>query len=223
MKRLSSFGFVPLAQAQTSQEPADKRARPSHSDIDPSGAAVHSVQPQLPQPPLPESPQQLLQPPQPSEPLQVPSSFVRNDVGTYDSDTLRCLSDDDRLWLLQNAFRPDAHYRYPQKEEYGKKRSFQHAWLVQFPWLCYSGSCNGGFCTNCVLFAKCHLSLGQLVTSAMVNFTRAKVTLQEHSKQSSHKMASMDAVDFMSRMEKGNLSVYQLMQCEASAKVTGKI
>jgi hypothetical protein len=46
MKRLSSFGFVPLAQAQTSQEPADKRARPSHSDIDPSGAAVHSVQPQ---------------------------------------------------------------------------------------------------------------------------------------------------------------------------------
>jgi hypothetical protein len=22
----------------------------------------------------------------------------------------------------------------------------QNAWLRQFPWLCYSGSCNGGFC-----------------------------------------------------------------------------
>ena len=213
MKRLSSFGFVPLARAQSSQEPLEKRARP---DSDPSGAAVHGVQPQLPQSPLPESPQQLLKPPQPSEP---PSSFVRNDVGTYDNDTLRGLSDEDRLWLLQNAFRPDAKYRYPQREEYGKKRSFQNAWLIQFPWLCYSEKCNGGFCTSCVLSAKRHLSLGHLVTSAMINFTRAKVTLQEHSKQSSHKMASMDAVDFMSRMEKGNLSVCQLMQSDASALV----
>ena len=50
MKRLSSFGFVPLARAQSSQEPLEKRARP---DSDPSGAAVHGVQPQLPQSPLP--------------------------------------------------------------------------------------------------------------------------------------------------------------------------
>ena len=78
--------------------------------------------------------------------------------------------------------------------------------------------CNGGFCVNCVLFAK-RLSLGQLVTTAMTSFTRAKVTLQEHSKQSSHKMASMDAVDFMSHMEQGKLSVHQLMQSEASALV----
>ena len=32
-------------------------------------------------------------------------------------------------------------------------------------------------------------------------------------------MASMDAVDFMSRMERGSLSVHQLMQNEASALV----
>ena len=34
-----------------------------------------------------------------------------------------------------------------------------------------------------------------------------------------YKMASMDAVDFMSRMEQGKLSVHQLMQSEASTLV----
>ena len=53
----------------------------------------------------------------------------------------------------------------------------------------------------------------------MTNFTLAKVTLREHSKQSSHKMASLDVVDFTNRMEKGSLSVYQLMQGEASKLV----
>ena len=38
-------------------------------------------------------------------------------------------------------------------------------------------------CLSCVLFAKRFLNLGQLVTS-MTNFTRAKVTLIEHDKQS---------------------------------------
>ena len=43
--------------------------------------------------------QQLLQPPQPSEPLQ---KFARNDLGTYSSNRLRRLSNEDRLWLLQS-------------------------------------------------------------------------------------------------------------------------
>ena len=214
MKRLSSFGFVPL-----SQGPADKRARPVNSDLPESPGTIHSDQPQPGPSALSARPQQLPQQPQSSETPQVPSGFVRIDVGTYSKHRLRGLLDEDRFWLLQNAFRPDANYRYPLKEEYGKKRSFQRAWLVQFPWLCYSQTCNGGFCVHCVLFAKRHLSLGQLVTIAMTNFTRAKVTLQEHSKQSSHKMASMDAIDFMSRMEKEHLSVYQLVQNETSALV----
>ena len=45
------------------------------------------------------------------------------------------------------------------------------------------------------------LNLGQLVTSPMTNFTRAKVTLSEHDKQASHKMASEDAVDFINRVD----------------------
>ena len=53
----------------------------------------------------------------------------------------------------------------------------------------------------------------------MTNFTRAKVTLQEHSDQSTHKNASLTVVDFINRMEKGALSVYQQMQDQASILV----
>lgn len=123
-------------------------------------------------------------------------------------------SDSERLWVLRNAFRPDAAYKYPAKEEYGKKRSFQHAWIGQFPWLCYSIEENGGYCVHCVLFAKRHFNLGQLVTSPMTNFTRAKVTLS----QASHRMASEDANDFINRVDRGGPGVSQLIQNEASAR-----
>ena len=215
MKRLSDFGFVP--KPQTSQE---KRARQSISDSG-SGSTdspqpSEAFQPEQPQSP---QPQRSPEPQQSPEPLQVPSKFVRSDVGTYSSDRLRRLSDVDRFWLLHNAFRPDISYKYPTKVEYNKQCSFQHNWLVQFPWLCYSESCNGGFCVHCVLFARCSMPLGQLVTCPMSNFTRATVTLQEHSKQSSHKVASMDAIEFINRVESGRLSVYQSLQEQASTLV----
>ena len=86
--------------------------------------------------------------------------LVRNDVGSYDQAKLQGLSNDEKLWLLTNAYRPNSTHVFPQKEEYGKKPSFQHFWLVQFPWLCYSEAKNGGYCTHCVLFAKHHQPLG---------------------------------------------------------------
>ena len=96
-----------------------------------------------------------------------------SDIGTYNNDRLRSLSDEDRLWLLQNAFRPDVTIH-----KKSKKCSFQHAWL---PWLCYFETCNGGFCINFALFAKHHLSPGQLVRSTWVwflIFTNAKHTVE---------------------------------------------
>ena len=139
--------------------------------------------------------------------------FVRNDIGTYSRLDVQRMSDDDRLWLLHNAFRPEVTYKYPQREEYGNKRSFQSTWLHEFPWLCFSESCNGGYCVFCFIFAKHRISLGQLVTSPMTNFTRAKLTLLEHSKQNVHIMSSMNC------MEGRNLSVQQLLHDQASSLV----
>ena len=37
--------------------------------------------------------------------------FVRNDIGTYSRLDVQRMSDDDRLWLLHNAFRPEVTYK----------------------------------------------------------------------------------------------------------------
>ena len=54
----------------------------------------------------------------------------------------------------------------------------------------------------------------------MTNFTRAKVTLQEHDQQHTHKIASMTAVDFVSCMEKGALSVQHQLRSQSRATVS---
>ena len=131
------------------------------------------------------------------------STFVRHDVGTYTRQDVLGMSDNDKLWLLLNAFTPGPSYKFPHREEYGKKQSFQGAWSHQFSWLCFSETCNDGFCVVCFLLAKHPSSLGQLVTSAMTNFTRAKLTLKKHSQQYVHLMAHTDAVDFRDRVERG--------------------
>ena len=152
MKRLSSFGFVPSSPHSPT---LPKRARGGQSELSTSSACASAT----------------VQPPQPPQ-VCVP---LRSDVGTYSAESIRQLGNEERLWLYNNAFRPDPHHAFPAKEEYGKKCSFLYAWMKQFPWLCYSR--NGDFCLSCVLFAKRFLNLGQLVMSLMTNFTRAKVTL----------------------------------------------
>ena len=47
MKRLSSFGFTLLSQAQSSQEPVEKRARLSQSVSDPSESSGDQPQPEF--------------------------------------------------------------------------------------------------------------------------------------------------------------------------------
>ena len=51
------------------------------------------------------------------------SHCVRNDIGTYSRRDVSKMSDKDRLWLLDNAFRAEVTYCHPHKEEYGKKHS----------------------------------------------------------------------------------------------------
>ena len=57
----------------------------------------------------------------------------------------------------------------------------------------------------------------------MINFTCAKATLTEHEKQTSHKLASEDAVAFMHQMEKGEPSVSRMLQNEVLSRNRRKI
>ena len=101
MKRLSSFGFVPSSPHSPT---LPKRARDGQLESSTSSACA-SATVQRPQPPQ----------------LCVPQ---HSDIGSYSAESIRQLGDEERLWLYNNAFRPDPHKAFPAKEEYGKKRSF---------------------------------------------------------------------------------------------------
>ena len=137
------------------------------------------------------------------------------DLGRYSTDYLCSLTDERKYWLLTNVFRPTSEFKFPIKKENGKARSFQHPWLKGYPWLAYSRIFDGGFCVNCVLFAKGRLPLGQLVTTPMTCFTRAKQTLQEHNVKATHRVAMEDSEACIGQMEDGHSSVEQQLQTQA--------
>ena len=120
---------------------------------------------------------------------------------------------------MKHALRPAADFKYPSKVEYSKSRSFQHAWLKEYPWLVYSPACDGGFCLSCILFSRNILSLGQLVNSPMVNFTRAKQTLREHSTQRFHQLSVEDTAVFTGQMERGYVSIGQQVQSHSARAI----
>ena len=70
-----------------------------------------------------------------------------------------------------------------------------------------------------MLFAKNRGILGQLVTSPMINFTRATRTLKEHNTQQSHLMAMEDSASFTGIMEGRQLSVQQQLQDHGSRQI----
>ena len=79
----------------------------------------------------------------------------------------------------------------------------------EFPWLSYSRSLEGDFCTNCVLFSKNRRVAGQLVMYPMTSLTHAKQTLPEHSLQQSHVTLMKDTIAFLAMTENIHLSVQQ--------------
>jgi hypothetical protein len=80
------------------------------------------------------------------------------------------------LWVL------DTKYNFPILES-NKKRGlkFQHKWLHEFKWPCYSEIKSGAFCKYWVLFAKSggvgNQSLGNLVTEPFTNWKKVKKVL----------------------------------------------
>ena len=149
----------------------------------------------------------------------VSSLTTTSDIGEYKAEDIKNLTNENKWWLLMHSFRPASNYKFQSKFEYGKARSFQHAWLQEFPWLSYSESLNGGFCINCVLFSKNKCLAGQLVMNPMTNLTRAKQTLQVHASQQSHLTSMKDTNAFLEMIENTHLSVQQHLETQAALKV----
>ena len=121
------------------------------------------------------------------------------------------LSYETRALYVHDVWRPETHFRFPASVQYGRTRRFQHSWMQSYPWLTYSNTAEncGGFCVPCVLFCTSteKSSLGQLITSPMVNLTRATTTLSEHHNSKTHKVSSERLATFLAT--EGRVNVQQ--------------
>ena len=106
-------------------------------------------------------------------------------MGPYDLGALRtsfssgALSDQDKYKVLKQFDQPQG-YRFPAVSEGGQLRRFQASWFVNYPWLAYSKSENGGYCACCMAFASSIRTggkFGALVESPLTKFKKALETL----------------------------------------------
>lgn len=145
-------------------------------------------------------------------------------MGPYDLGALRtsfssgALSDLDKYKVLKQYDQPQG-YRFPAVSEGGQLRRFQASWFVNYPWLAYSKSENGGYCACCMAFASSIRTggkFGALVESPLTKFKKALETLASHEKTEYHKDSYAKMVAFLESTSKGQSVVSQLNTLHAA-------
>ena len=98
------------------------------------------------------------------------------DIGRFAN---RKLTDDERMKVLTETWRPDEDYKFPLLEKFKKRKLyFRHQWFRDYPWLSYSSLEEGAFCIPCVAFSSVggigSQPLGQLVKTKFDNWKKAR-------------------------------------------------
>ena len=138
--------------------------------------------------------------------------LVLSSVGPYDFGVLaeksarRPFSDREKHLILQNMDQPGPTYKFPSTSDGCQIRRFQSSWFSKFPWLTYSRSQNGAFCSYCFLFA-CGGSLGAFVQTPYTKFRKALDAFAFHEKKEYHKTAYTKAVAFLECMSEQRESI----------------
>ena len=131
-----------------------------------------------------------------------PTKCVRissdTDISEY---SMRCnATDDEKYHLITNHFNPEPHFKFPKNVG---GRSFQHSWMMKYPWLKYSKQNDGGYCLPCILFSRSashNADPGVLVTNPLTNFRKALETLEKHNAKDYHKEALVKMDSFFKVM-----------------------
>ena len=114
--------------------------------------------------------------------------------------TKHTVPDHEKYRYINSHFTPDLRYKF-QKNSGG--RSFQHQWLVRYPWLKYSEQENGGYCLPCIMFGRTigfRADPGVLVSSPLLNFKKALEILEKHMSRDYHKLAVVKMDTFVKVM-----------------------
>ena len=118
-------------------------------------------------------------PPPPKRPRVEPSLSVVTDIAEFRKRV--SVADHEEYQFINHHFSPDVKYKFPKSSTTG--RSFQHQWLVRYPWLKYSEQEDGGYCLPCVMFyisKNFRAQAGVLVSYALTNFKHAIDNLKKH-------------------------------------------
>ena len=111
----------------------------------------------------------------------------------------RSLTYQERMYVLENSFKPHSRYKFPDRSISGTIRHFQHSWLDKYNGLVYSESTDGGYCKYCVLVGTFGLVDSRpvvLVSKPLVNFKKASEKLENHFNSQFHKFALESAMSF---------------------------
>ena len=111
------------------------------------------------------------------------------------------VADHEKYQFINHHFSPDMKYKFPKHSTTG--RSFQHQWLVRYPWLKYSEQEDGGYCLPCVMFYMSKnfcAQAGVLVSYALTNFKHAIDNLKKHEQKDYHKEAVVKMESFVKVM-----------------------
>ena len=123
----------------------------------------------------------------------------------------------EKLRYIQNIWKPDQLFVFPQTcEAGGKLRRFRFEWLVRFPWLVYSKYLDGAFCLPCLCFGmecgKNGNKLNKLFKSPLTFWTTACSRFQSHSvgnTDTTHGNAVIAMADFMDNMTRRAVPIDQ--------------
>ncbi|CAI6377563.1 unnamed protein product [Macrosiphum euphorbiae] len=155
---------------------------------------------------------------------QVP---ICNDVISTDISLFvnRRLSDEEKLLVLKNVWKPQKNYDFPLLElNKGRSLKFQYAWLDKYSWLAYSKALNGAFCKYCVVFAGNtggvgNQPLGNLVISPFQQYKNAHRTLGIHQAREYHIASVTDSEHFIRIKENNQPTIVEKIDSNRRAKI----
>ena len=75
----------------------------------------------------------------------------RFDLGLVYKEISRYSDLAEKFELIQNVWKSDLHFKFPQNEEFRKQRKFRQDWLIRYPWLIYSKYLDGALCNICLV------------------------------------------------------------------------
>lgn len=151
----------------------------------------------------------------------VPTPTHHLDIGSYVKNSNTSLIKERRYDLLINTYIPPPDYNF--RVDSKGSRCFRHMWINQYsPWLAYSSHLKGALCKYCVLFPQpVHRGLmGAFIVTPFVKYKDFHECARNHAISTWHKGALQDANNFLTTVQKPELTVLGQMDRSVNMAVT---